>query len=141
MLDKKYHHHMQTTTLLVHLASKSVVEEIGNKLAPIHVFHFFQLLLHKFQNKEVRTYTIRKELQKKRQTCLCTTTKQLMTTMKRQRMRFTKIGKHLLLGRSDVVGAKIEDTKYISSFILKVSPWEFICLSEVASAVLFGMAP
>lgn len=139
MWHKKYHHHMQPTTLLVHLASKSVMEKIGNKFAPIHVFHFIQLLLHKFQNRDVRTYTIRRT-SKKGQTCLNTTTKQLMTRMKRKGIRFSKIGKHLLLGRSDVVAAKTDDTKYISNFILKVSPWEFICFSEIASAVFFGMA-
>lgn len=35
---------------------------------------------------------------------------------------FTKMGNHTLLGRSDIVGAKIDDTKYISKFILNASP-------------------
>ena len=49
------------------------------------------------------------------------------------------MGKHLLLGRRDVVGAKTTKIKYMSSFILNTSPWVFMPSSEVASTVVFGM--
>ena len=49
------------------------------------------------------------------------------------------MGKHLLLGRRDVVGAKTAEIRYMSSFILKTSPWVFMPSSEFASTVVFGM--
>ena len=33
------------------------------------------------------------------------------------------MGKHLVLGRREVVGAKTAEMRYMSSFILKTSPW------------------
>ena len=62
--------------------------------------------------------------------------------MKEERSRdrsFTRMGKHLLLGRRDVVGAKTAEIRYMRSFILKTSPWVFMPSSEVASTVVFGM--
>jgi len=58
---------------------------------------------------------------------------------KNRERAFTRIGKHLLLGRRDVVGAKTAEIKYMSSFILNTSPWVLMPSSEVASTVVLGM--
>ena len=49
------------------------------------------------------------------------------------------MGKHLLLGRREVVGAKTAEIRYMSSFILKTSPWVVMACSESARKVVFGM--
>ena len=49
------------------------------------------------------------------------------------------MGKHLLLGRREVVGAKIAEMRYMSSFILKTLPWVVMACSESARADVFGM--
>ena len=49
------------------------------------------------------------------------------------------MGKHLLLGRKEVVGAKTAEMRYMSSFILKTSPCVVMACSESATADVFGM--
>ena len=49
------------------------------------------------------------------------------------------MGKHLLLGRREVVGAKTAEMRYMSSFILKTSPCVVMACSESATADVFGM--
>lgn len=52
---------------------------------------------------------------------------------------FARMGKHLLLGRREVVGAKTAEMRYMNSFILKTSPWVVMACSESASTNVFGM--
>ena len=49
------------------------------------------------------------------------------------------MGKHLLLGRREVVGAKTAEMRYMSSFILKTSPCVVMASNESATADVFGM--